>query len=254
RRSATARDARPLCDAVVSRDGPLAGIDVLRQLRLDPPRRPAAPARAGAAPGRHARGGVCRVARVLQHAERHQHAARPPALCGHQDLSRRAADEAGPDEHGDLDREPRAVPRPQAGRVRGDAARRLEAVGVHDQACAARVDEGRAAGVDSQPAEDGLPGAVCGLDAGPWNATARDVLLDRRSRERGLIDPQAVDALLRDHAARRTDGGDRIWSLLNLELWHRTFIDREGIQTLPAPASAGAYAAPAGAALASPGG
>ena len=24
----------------------------------------------------------------------------------------------------------------------------------------------------------------------------------------------------------------RIWALLNLELWHRTFIDGEGIQTL----------------------
>ena len=29
--------------------------------------------------------------------------------------------------------------------------------------------------------------------------------------------------------------GDRIWTLLNLELWHRTFIDKEGVQTLPAP-------------------
>jgi|KBSMisStandDraft_5_1062788.scaffolds.fasta_scaffold05108_5 asparagine synthase (glutamine-hydrolysing) len=66
-----------------------------------------------------------------------------------------------------------------------------------------------------------------------WNAVVRDVLLDRRSRERGLIDPAAVDRLLRDHAEGRTDGGDRIWSLLNLELWHRTYIDNEGVQTLP---------------------
>ena len=50
---------------------------------------------------------------------------------------------------------------------------------------------------------------------------------------RGIIDPAAVDRLLRDHADGRTNGGDRIWSLLNLELWHRTFIDNEGIQTLP---------------------
>ena len=50
-------------------------------------------------------------------------AARPPALRGHEDLSGRAADEAGPDEHGDLDREPRAVPRSQARRVRRDACR-----------------------------------------------------------------------------------------------------------------------------------
>ena len=55
-----------------------------------------------------------------------------------------------------------------------------------------------------------------------WNQVARDVLLDRRSRERGIIDPPAVDRLLRSHAAGSADDGDRIWSLLNLELWHRT--------------------------------
>ena len=66
-----------------------------------------------------------------------------------------------------------------------------------------------------------------------WNGVVRDVLLDRRTRERGLLDTDVVDRLLRDHADGRTDGGDRLWMLLNLELWHRTFIDREGIQTLP---------------------
>ena len=30
---------------------------------------------------------------------------------------------------------------------------------------------------------------------------------------------------------------DAVWALLNLELWYRTFIDGEGIQTLPAPAA-----------------
>ena len=70
---------------------------------------------------------------------------------------------------------------------------------------------------------------------GDWATVARDVLLDRRSRERGLVEPKAVDRLLQGHVEGRTQGGDRIWSLLNLELWHRTFIDTEGIQTLPEP-------------------
>ena len=99
----------------------------------------------------------------------------------------------------------------------------------------------------------GFPVPFAGWMRGAWNGVARDVLLDKRSRERGIIDPPAVDALLRDHAAGRTEGGDRLWSLLNLELWHRTFIDGDGIQTLPAPAAAGAYPQPAGAALASTG-
>jgi asparagine synthase (glutamine-hydrolysing) len=81
----------------------------------------------------------------------------------------------------------------------------------------------------------GFPVPFAAWTRGPWNAVARDVLLDSRSRQRGIIDPMAVDRLLRDHADGRTDGGDRIWNLLNLELWHRTFIDNEGVQVLPAP-------------------
>ena len=39
--------------------------------------------------------------------------------------------------------------------------------------------------------------------------------------------------LLDDHAAGSANGADAIWSLLNLELWYRTFIDGEAIQVLP---------------------
>ena len=59
------------------------------------------------------------------------------------------------------------------------------------------------------------------------------VIADRR--ERGLFRPAAVARLLDDHAQGRIAAGDRIWALLNLELWYRTFIDGDGIQTLPAP-------------------
>jgi len=79
----------------------------------------------------------------------------------------------------------------------------------------------------------GFPVPFAGWTRGAWNGVVREVLLDRRSRERGLIEPMAVDRLLRDHRTGRTEGGDRLWTLLNLELWHRTFIDHEGVQTLP---------------------
>jgi asparagine synthase (glutamine-hydrolysing) len=70
---------------------------------------------------------------------------------------------------------------------------------------------------------------------GPWNGVARDVLLDPRSRQRGLINPRSVEQLLDAHRSGARVGGDAIWALLNLELWYRTFIDGDGIQTLPAP-------------------
>jgi len=68
---------------------------------------------------------------------------------------------------------------------------------------------------------------------GPWAQVAREVLLDRRSRERGIIEPGSVQRLLHGHAAGEIEAGDAIWSLLNLELWYRTFVDGSGIQTLP---------------------
>jgi len=81
----------------------------------------------------------------------------------------------------------------------------------------------------------GFPVPIAAWTRGPWNSVVRDVLMDRTTRERGIIHPPAVDALLRDHAAGRTDGSDRLWSLLNLELWYRTFIDGRGVQTLAVP-------------------
>jgi asparagine synthase (glutamine-hydrolysing) len=97
----------------------------------------------------------------------------------------------------------------------------------------------------------GFPVPFSSWMKGVWNGAARDVLLDRRSRERGIINAAAVDLLLRDHAAGRTEGGDRIWSLLNLELWYRTFIDGDGIQTLE-PNAIDSRTAPARAEIAPP--
>jgi asparagine synthase (glutamine-hydrolysing) len=62
---------------------------------------------------------------------------------------------------------------------------------------------------------------------------ARDILLDTRARQRGLTDPAAVAALIEAHASGTAQGTDALWSLINLELWYRTFIDGEGVQTLP---------------------
>ena len=69
---------------------------------------------------------------------------------------------------------------------------------------------------------------------GQWGSIARDVLLDSRSRQRGIIEPAGVERLIAAHQSGAAQGGDAIWSLLNLELWYRTFIDGDGLQVLPA--------------------
>jgi len=52
-----------------------------------------------------------------------------------------------------------------------------------------------------------------------------DVLGSARARERGIFEPTAVRALLDGETAYDR----RLWGLLNLELWHRVFIDAGGL-------------------------
>jgi asparagine synthase (glutamine-hydrolysing) len=52
-----------------------------------------------------------------------------------------------------------------------------------------------------------------------------EVLLDPRSLDRGYFRPDAVRRLIEDHHERRRDNSQKLWSLLQLELWLRTYID-----------------------------
>lgn len=50
----------------------------------------------------------------------------------------------------------------------------------------------------------------------------QDILLDRRSMERGLFDPKALERLVRRHFSGRTDHTELIFRLVLLELWQRS--------------------------------
>ena len=56
---------------------------------------------------------------------------------------------------------------------------------------------------------------------------AADVLLDDRVRERGQFRVDRIERLLADHVAGRADHGQRLWTLLMLELWQRRHVERE---------------------------
>ena len=58
----------------------------------------------------------------------------------------------------------------------------------------------------------------------------RDLLLEARSMERGLFKREAVERLFQEHRTGYRDNYDRIWRLLNLELWHRVCIEGERTQ------------------------
>jgi asparagine synthase (glutamine-hydrolysing) len=73
----------------------------------------------------------------------------------------------------------------------------------------------------------GFPTPWSGWLAGPRLETIRETLLEPRSLQRGYFRRQAIEKLFAEHRANHRDNYDRIWRLLNLELWHRVCLESE---------------------------
>jgi asparagine synthase (glutamine-hydrolysing) len=67
--------------------------------------------------------------------------------------------------------------------------------------------------------------------AGPQFEQILNLLLEPRSLDRRLFEPAAVKRLFHEHRAGRRDHADRIWRLLNLELWQRVCIEKDKHKT-----------------------
>jgi asparagine synthase (glutamine-hydrolysing) len=61
---------------------------------------------------------------------------------------------------------------------------------------------------------------------GPGSESVRNVMLSERSLNRGLFERSALEQLFAEHASG-TDHTDRLWRLLNLEIWQRVFFDAD---------------------------
>ena len=85
----------------------------------------------------------------------------------------------------------------------------------------------------------GFPTPLATWILGPQLTTLEKMLLSPRSVSRGLFRPEAVRRLFAEHRANHRDHSDRIWRLLNLEIWQRVFIDRDPVMldSLAFPAS-----------------
>jgi asparagine synthase (glutamine-hydrolysing) len=62
---------------------------------------------------------------------------------------------------------------------------------------------------------------------GPQLDSIELLLLQPRSMERGLFRPSAIRRLFHEHRQKQRDHANRIWRLLNLELWQRVFMDKD---------------------------
>jgi len=94
-----------------------------------------------------------------------------------------------------------------------------------------------------------LPGAIlrrkkmgfgCPIDQ--WlrrelKGLAYDTLLAPAARDRGLMRPAYVERLLDEHCAYRANHHTRLWALLMLELWFRTWIDGAAVSDAYRPAA-----------------
>ena len=57
-----------------------------------------------------------------------------------------------------------------------------------------------------------------------------EILAPDTLRRRGWLEPAGVERVLRDQWEGREDNALRIWALLTLELWARTFLDADGAE------------------------
>ncbi|MCK4463331.1 MAG: asparagine synthase (glutamine-hydrolyzing), partial [Candidatus Omnitrophica bacterium] len=69
-----------------------------------------------------------------------------------------------------------------------------------------------------------------GVPIGQWfknemRGYIKEVLLDERSLKRGYFKKEVIQELIDDHQNGVCDNKYKLWALLNLELWHRVFID-----------------------------
>jgi len=82
----------------------------------------------------------------------------------------------------------------------------------------------------------GFPTPWSGWLAGPRLETIRALLLEPRSLNRGYFRREAIEKLFDEHRAKHRDNYDRIWRLLNLELWHRVCLEGESHAEIGEPA------------------
>ncbi|MBA2733125.1 MAG: asparagine synthase (glutamine-hydrolyzing) [Acidobacteria bacterium] len=59
----------------------------------------------------------------------------------------------------------------------------------------------------------------------------RDVLTERRARERGYFNASYIELLFDEHERHRRDHSTQLWTLFMLELWHRRYVDGAAVSS-----------------------
>ena len=73
----------------------------------------------------------------------------------------------------------------------------------------------------------GFPVPVGAWFRGPYAHVLDEYVLGSRAVERGIFNADSVRTLVNQHQRGVANHSERLWSLVNLEMWFRRFIDGE---------------------------
>jgi asparagine synthase (glutamine-hydrolysing) len=79
----------------------------------------------------------------------------------------------------------------------------------------------------------GFPVPLGAWFRGEFRSIVDDYVLSERALERDLFDHKFLNNLVAEHQSRIKDHSERLWSLVNLEIWLRQFIDGEELTAEP---------------------
>ena len=74
---------------------------------------------------------------------------------------------------------------------------------------------------------------------GPFRRVVDEFVLSDRALGRPWLSPDAVRRLVGEHLTGQAEHGDRLWLLVNLEMWQRTFVDATNPSSAPPAATDG---------------
>jgi len=81
----------------------------------------------------------------------------------------------------------------------------------------------------------GFPTPVARWLRGPFASLLAEFVTGERALERGLFDPACARRLAQEHMDGTADHADRLWLLMNFEIWQRIFLEGESPDTLMRP-------------------
>lgn len=112
---------------------------------------------------------------------------------------------------------------------------RLKLDGLTTKAVLRRAMKGRLPEAILSRKKMGFPVPVGGWLRGEFSGLLDEFVTGERALRRGLFEPEVVRTLVAAHRAGEGGHAERLWALLNLEIWQRIFLDQEPVeQILPA--------------------